>query len=767
MLCLEHAGARAILLLLAVLTVASIAVLAITQTGVIGRLAAMPQCASARASTVVLLAIMVGALSGYSAMAASFVSPKISGQACELRAVVQAAPLSDDGLYTLRVLEGSTACGTRLAQKRLYLRVRSTPSLLPGYEISVRGTLVVPQGQRNPFETDTLLLYLSRGFSGSVYGSAEIVRGHCSPVMSAVLRLRRRIASILDESIPESEAAFLKGILLGEAREVDSSAQAHYRASGVYHVLAVSGLHVHFVLAPVERLLKRLGPWQKVMARASVLTAYCMLTAARPSVIRASIMALLPGVARVTGRAPHGISALSVACLAILIGSPLAIFDPALQLSMGATAGLVLLSGRIERALTRLPRPVASPLSATLSAQAMTVPVLAGQSEFSLRSLVANPVVVPLVGWALGLGMGGCVLGLVGLAVPARMLLYGAAMLVRLATAITVWIAGAPLGQVFLRSFGALETLAYYTIVLLVSGVWRPRFYALPRCRPAGNALLIALIALAAVLPGLRWGLADALQITFLDVGNADCIVIEVGGRAFLVDVATESAAIRSVAPFLVNARVSANRDVLVTHRHHDHAGGVMALRRFPGYLQLFTGVPSGGLARPGELVDLPEDAILVSRGDVLTLRGGENSVTLEVLWPDQHTAGFSENDSSVVLMLRYREFRALLTGDAGAVAEQAIIESGGSGLARCYLLKVGHHGSSTSTTSAFLAAAGPRIAVICTGRNNFGHPHPDVVDRLKRAGAIIMRTDRHGAVRVVTDGARVVVRGWLRNGLP
>jgi len=164
-------------------------------------------------------------------------------------------------------------------------------------------------------------------------------------------------------------------------------------------------------------------------------------------------------------------------------------------------------------------------------------------------------------------------------------------------------------------------------------------------------------------------------------------------------------------------------------------------------------------------LLELPEHTLrILEAGYAFTLghTSQSNRLYFEILWPERGDAVLSENEASVVILLTYDRFRALLTGDSGAVAERAILERSQPERIRCYLLKVGHHGSKGSSSDAFLSACQPVTAVIQSGANRYGHPHADVLTRLELAGARVMRTDVHGAVSIITDGWRVKVSGRL-----
>ncbi|CAN5824826.1 hypothetical protein BH20GEM3_BH20GEM3_12930 [soil metagenome] len=213
----------------------------------------------------------------------------------------------------------------------------------------------------------------------------------------------------------------------------------------------------------------------------------------------------------------------------------------------------------------------------------------------------------------------------------------------------------------------------------------------------------------------------------------------------------------RRVLPFLRAHGVRRMEAMVLTHPHADHIGGAAAVLR---------AMPVGRLIEPGLAVGSPvyletlraaeEREVpyaLARSGRTITIDG----VVLQLLWPEGELLDGVEdaNEISAVLQLRFGNFAALLTGDVSEAVERALVAEHGDRL-RSQLLKAGHHGSRTSTSAVVLDATQPELVVISAGRRNFyGHPAPEVMDRLARRGIQVARTDREGTVSVRTDGQR------------
>lgn len=270
------------------------------------------------------------------------------------------------------------------------------------------------------------------------------------------------------------------------------------------------------------------------------------------------------------------------------------------------------------------------------------------------------------------------------------------------------------------------------------------------------------IVALAGAVVLLLWIWAylpqtPLLTVTFLDVGSGDAIVIRApGGETALVDAGPSSlsgtdAGERVVLPYLARNGVRTLHAVVLTHPHEDHVGGMASVVvGVDVNMVIDTGAPHGspGYVKLLETIDKKDIPYHIARrGDEIRL--GE--VSLRVLNPPTYREGASLNNRSIVLKAQYGNTSFLLTGDAELEAELDMARNC-PGL-ESNVLKVGHHGAATSTSEQFLAAVNPEIAIISVGRNSFGHPSKQTLDRLQRHGVRIYRTDKSGGITIRSDG--------------
>jgi competence protein ComEC len=622
---------------------------------------------------------------------------------------------------------------------------------------------------------------------------------------------RRWLLDGLHEMVPEPEAALGAGILLGVRSSIAPEVADDFAIAGLTHVVAISGWNIAIVAALVGTLMRPLeerrgGHWLAPAAAATTIAGYVVLTGASPSVVRAALMAGAMMVARFGGSRAHAASALGLAALAMLVVAPSVLWDVGFQLSALATAGLILFAGSIEARLAGLPAWLREPIALTLAAQLTTLPVVVGSfGRVSLVAPIANVAVVPLVPLVMLLCAIAAPLGAITTVLQvgvltdairwaaggsAWLLLHSMIVAGHLAASVPMaalpvtapgWLAMAwypAVGLAWRRSAlrGEVEAPPQDELRPLVrsrppsslrraaAAIWpHVQFLARPAAGiAAAGVLLIALTA--ASLPDGR------LHLVALDIGQGDAIlVITPSGATMLIDGGPD--------PDLLLRRLGERLPwwhrridiVMLTHPHEDHVAGlVAALERYEVGLILDTGRDYANPTYPRFLRlarSEPGGRLVTARTGQLLRLDPQTTVSLLYPTPDDVTAPLPEgdiNNASVVALLRFGGFTALLTGDAHIPVEATLADRGL--LTRIDVLKVGHHGSRSSTGPDLLATTRPSVAIISCGIGNaFGHPHQETLDHLRAVpGLRLHRTDLESSVEVITDGLRYQVRSGL-----
>lgn len=673
----------------------------------------------------------------------------------------------------------------RDATGRVRLAVRRTSGepvrsaiLDAGREVRAWARLAAPTGVRNPGGWDEAAHLGSQGIAarGNVKSdrlmtigerrSRGLFRDLCHSLRRAALA---KLRAAFDDADPRSaaDAGLLGAFLLGDRSglaEVDVEA---FLAGGTYHILAISGLHVAIAASLVLRTLALLGrPGYRgryVLVAAAVIL-YVGVAEAPPSALRAGLAGVAAAAGTIAGERVRALPLLCLAMVASLVADPLSIHDVGFQLTYAATAGIVLLGlpgGPVDGALAWLPGWLRRPLAITLAAQLATLPLIHA-TFFRLvpGGLLVNLVAVPASAVAMGAG----VAGLLVPGSPGEALLGIAAWFLRQVATLSSMVGSAPWlsyhaaapGHLLPLSLGALLAIAAF---LADPGSFvghRPRGVWVGSLARLGVGVAIAVAVLLHHVVGATGSAPDELEVTLLDVGQGDAIVVrDRSGRTVLVDAGGDPEGVWDVGRQVVLPgllALGARRvDLLVlTHAHPDHGGGLPAILESLPVGELWEAVPPLDVRPGGFYARIRELATRkgvpcrrVASGDSMGLDGG----TLSVRGPGSGREPSSRvrNDDSIVLELRSGGAGILLTGDVEAPAEREIAPV----LAPLDVLKVAHHGSDTSTTPELLAAVRPRIAIISVGRRNlWGFPREKVLERLARS--IVLRTDRDGAVTLV-----------------
>jgi competence protein ComEC len=576
------------------------------------------------------------------------------------------------------------------------------------------------------------------------------------------LRTRLRIHSVLETHLPPVSGALLEGLLIGERRSLPPTLLTDFRRAGVYHVLAISGFNVALVAGSaflLFRLARLPGPLAAGLALAT-LVAFAAVVGGQPSVLRATVMGGLFLAAGLVGRESRVWNSLAAALLVLLALDPSSLAEPGLQLSFAATAGLLHLGPLARTWLAPwCPAPIASALAVSIGAQLGVTPVMLHHfGQFSPLGVVANLLVVPLAGLLTAGGVLTLAVATVSdtLARPLFQSLWLLLVLLRL----------------IVRAFAALPGAIVYVapppvLALYAAGVV---LLVLPWVRGRVAALGVAALTLGAGAAAVAAARPDGLaRIVVLDVGQGEAILVRAPeGQALLVDTGgggpgRGDRGERIVLPLLRRLGLRRLTALALTDGAPDHAGGL------PGLVE---GMPIDEVWIPAGSAEAAWLAPVVASGiPRRALASGERrwvgSLLVTALHPPPSASGMAPGGpASLLLRVEWGLFAAVLATGPGGAAEAAAL--GSRPLLDATLLKVSGNGSRRGSSSEFLAAVGPRFAVIPVGaRNPFGHPAPAVLTRLGAVGATVYRTDLDGAVDVRSDGTRVWVRAWGRPGPP
>ena len=669
-------------------------------------------------------------------------------------------------------------------------RTRTAPHLRYGDRLSFTGGVESPP----VFDDFDYRDYLARQGVGAVARFPALTldaKGAGSPLLRRVYALRATLSESLQRSLPEPASALARSLLLGQRRGLPDEVRQDFIETGTSHLLAISGLHVAILLGAALALGRMLfggARWALLLALVAVWT-YAMVSGMSPSVTRAALMGSVFLLGRALGREGASLPALAAAAAAMTALDPRLLGNVSFQLSFTAVMGLLLLAPPLEARLgpshgaghrrrRPLPLPSGAPQPPRWQPASPQPSAPCRSSPWSLRESPtwasrrrswpcphcplrwprrASPPWRAQSGLRWASQPGGwrgrrsrTCLAVAGAAarLPGGLLEFGGV------TPVMVWgyyalLAGAAYGLRKLRDDDDSSTPT------------SPR-----PLRPAGGRLrwaaLATLLACAVVWVAAVTAPDGRLTVTFLDVGQGDAIFIQTpSGKQLLIDGGPDPEALHRelgrVMPFW-----DRSLDLIVlTHPDADHLNGLVSvLERYEVALVAETGVGSASAqyaswqALAGRA---KTEAVLAFAGQELSTGDG---VIISVLNPPEDVPAWTpdlRNNSGVTLRVSYGEVSFLLPADIHRYTEEVLVASGAS--LGSTVLKAAHHGSATSSSQAFLNAVQPEVVVVSAGRNNkFGHPAPEVVERLTAAvgAGNVYVTAEHGRVRFSTNGERL-----------
>ena len=653
-------------------------------------------------------------------------------------------------LFAVRVPVRVLRFGEQAPDERGRLDLPAGRAPPQGAILSVIVQIEAPRPEEDGFDEAA---YLRRqGVHVVLTASAFRVVGHRGGLGGVADRIRAAMAGSLAPGVTGERRAVIAGVVLGEDEGLNPELRDRFRASGLYHLLAVSGQNVAYVVAGMLALAWLLGisRWIAELGALAAVGGYLMAVGWQPSVVRAGVAGGLASLAWLAGRARDRWYFLLLGAAVLLAWNPYSLLEPGFQLSFGAVASIFLLVPRLEAWLAGYPIPsaLATVISVSVACGAVTAPILMLHFQaaplFTVASnAVAGPVVAPLLG-----------LALLSTAL-APVLPEAAAVLSWLNGWLAAYLAGCArffgaLPHAQLTSWRSLAALAGLALLAFL-------FSKLPPPRGRRAAMLAAILAVGL----LGWRLQpkhappppQGLRIVMLDVGQGDGILLQTRAGAVLVDEGPPEAAVAAQLRRLGVRRLAA---MVVTHPHRDHVGGAAAV---------IDSLPVGFVLDPLEPTDSPDEGALEREAaaqhvPIVPARVGSSyslgALRIRVLWPDgSGLAGEDPHEHGVVLLASYGQFDALLTGDSESPVSLPLHPP------EVELLKVAHHGSSDEGLGDLLRLVRPRIALISVGEgNDYGHPAPSTLSVLTGfPGLAVYRTDEDGRITVESDGTTFSVR--------
>lgn len=661
-----------------------------------------------------------------------------------------------------------------------------------GQFVVLKGRLQLIDKEHNPGEFSYRTYYMARGYSHKLL-KAELVSA--SVRYDPLRELLNRFAGHLDETLLSylsyRDYGTMKAMLLGDKTDLDETSKGLFQEIGIYHILAISGLHITFLGNLIYLLLQKAGVSTRIAMSVSLimLVLYVVMTGVSTSSARAVIMFIICLGGKVFLRSYDMLTALTVAAFLTILHNPYVWMDAGFRLSYLAVCGIAILYPALPGVNARRIRIIDSVWSG-LATWMLTLPVIIGiYYEISLYSIPVNLLVLPSVSYVMLFGVG-IVFFDPFLPLAAQLCANGCHIFLEYYDTIVKFASALPFGSIVTGKPTVLQSVAFLSGVIGISCLFRKikRKYYLSELKleqlkrrlseevyrervvKLRRKYALAMWTEVFLLGGLLLLLfADPIEredeITVLDVGQGDAICMNFGEEGvYMIDGGSSSRNTVGedvIYPFLKSRGIDRIDMWFLTHPDSDH---VSAFLENEAEMQIRV----GQICIPGvlweEFKEIRQIAdknnvkvCVLFAGDVIQL----GQWRIEVVSPYENVSYADTNAASLVLSVSNGEFSALMMGDAGIEAQEAVFEKG---IREITFLKVAHHGSAKDTnTREFLQTVSARIAVISCARNNmYGHPHTETLQWLEESNSDIYRTDLQGAICIRIGEDSVVVEPYL-----
>lgn len=651
------------------------------------------------------------------------------------------------------------------------------PSIKYGDIVTVKGTVSLPSNAKNTGGFDYAKYLKSKGIyfqTVAENNELHVVGRNIHPFFDAIYSFRRRCSSIFDERFPSDKSGVLKAYILGDSSGIQSDISEMFSASGLTHVLAVSGMHLVVFLSFFAAIYRIMGIsiHKRIIISGCAVIIYVIFTGASIATIRAGIVCLIALSAQFFFRYSDPLTALAEAAAVLCAVNPIVILSASHMLSFSSTLGILLFSQKISKSFSllynnienkpkvkRTIRTICNLTAMGISAQVFIFPVLIYLfNEFSVMSVVATVLINPLLTPLLVGGLLFCILSLISKAIA-----YPVAGFIYVHAKIMIKIAEFFGNFSFSKiSFGSITPFFIIMYIVIFAAVYFTFFH---RKKAISLISLYSIAALLFVFTLYNNSYNNIAEVCFINVGQGDCSLIKAPGNCdILIDAGGKknntSVGKNVVKPYLLNNGVTDIEYVIASHGHEDHINGIISLIDEIEIKQIL--VPAG-FGTTNESIDLINKAnennipiTTVKHGDVLYI---SDKIQLTVIMPDDKILNLlddnDENDRSLLLRLEYGNTSFLYTGDLSKIGEM-YASATYTDMLSADVLKISHHGSYESSCNKFLDSVDPDYAFISVGVNNYGHPSDDVLCRLNLRNIQYYRADTHNDVIFYFDENKI-----------
>lgn len=686
----------------------------------------------------------------------------------DLEGTVWRSPESVRGGYYiyLKVKKLSFEKKERFLKGKVKLFVSKTdfefPELFLGDEILISAQLTEMKRYSNPdSRVERTLMIRGIHRTGKVKSPCLIKvlkRGSNLNVKRIFSFIKFYLSNRINASLKGQEREFLKGALLGERNEIEDSVIENFQKTGIYHILAISGLHIGIISLILFKLLRFLGiPERKgYLILIAILVFYTLLLECKAPIFRASLIVILFLMSKLIWKDHFFLNSLSLSAFVLLLFNPHFIIDPGFLLTYSATFFIAIYTERILRGLpfpdlkfkflNKIYSKISLLFSMSVSATLGTLPIIALYfNRVVFASILFNLLAIPVF------------IVLIYLTIPWLLILIFST---EVASFLSIFVK-IPVSLILLISKIEIPNYLSFRIPtphLMVFFLYLLSFSLIPFTKKlllkfALNILFISTLILICTYPFPSF--SREFKVTFIDIGPGDSTLVEFPGtKKMLIDggggMGEYDVGEHILSPFLWSKGVKKIDYLILSHAHPDHIGGLFAVaKNFK--------IGEAWVSTFPEMDENFKKFIKVlgakTRERISGFKREITGAKIEVFHPEKKRVDEVNNDDSMVLKITYRSFSFLFPGDIGVLAEKEIINKDFN--LKSFVLKSPHHGSNTSSSEDFLRKVRPEIVIITQGTRS-DLPNKEVVKRYLNLGSHVLRTQRDGMIEFKTDGKRI-----------
>lgn len=668
-------------------------------------------------------------------------------------------------------------------QLRFLCKIKTVPSglnklynsLKPGNVVSIFGTYYKGREKRNPGEFDYNDYLYSKGITGLVLINSskniKVLSASINHVKNLIYQARKVIDENLKTYHDEKTASLLRGLLLADRGEISYETKTQFINAGVIHVLAVSGLHVGYIVLIFILIFGRLNLILRSTMTIIGLVLFMLITGVPPSVFRATVMAAVIIIAYTSNRSTNLFNSLAIAALIILSINPGEIYNPGFQLSFAAVLSIGVIFPLLERWINRfrirnkLVKYILLFAGVSLSAQVGTIPLtLIYFGKVSVIAVLTNLIVIPAIGVIIGIAIFTLFLSAL---IPFIAVYFAAAndLISFLMLSLIEFSGKLNFSHLVIQQYSVQDSIIFYLLISFL-------LYSVLRFKSTlKKSILIILITVNIIflskLDDVEFLPENRLSILMVDVGQGDSFLIKFpNNKTALVDAGnvttTYDSGERIIIPLLTYLGIKKIDYGFISHVDSDH---------YAGFISLIQNNLIGSIFKPrldsASSKDVKLEGFIRSRNvnihyyDQSALQIGNCKLYILNFEKITRDVGLKSNDRSGLFKLVYGNNSILLTGDIEKKVESVYLRKYKHFL-NSDVLKVAHHGSKTSSSQQFLEYVLPSICLVSAGViNQFNHPAEEIIKRLENNNNVIYRTDESGAVLLQFDGESINRIDW------